>query len=706
MQLEEIKTYFQGVTRERNNSFMCKCPVPTHGDDGVDSTPTVCVSTGDKQPLLIKCQGGCETEDILKAVGLTFKDICEDTPIKTDGLSLAKSYYESKGLEFVEAYTYKDENGKYLYHRVRFKEEAGKTFRYIVVDGDKWKSELGKIKRSIYKLETINNSDTIYVPEGEKDVNTLINLGFTAVTFGSAGDWKRTFSKYFKDKNVILLPDNDKSGIKGMNTVYQDLKGIAKSVNIVTVSERKKGDVTDFFKDGYTLEDFNDIVNKNINDNVNVIDEEINFLDDKGNVIPYYLSKAIAEKHNVISDKISMYYYNDGVYSLVQPNTYNFIDDMVLNKCQISVRLINETTSLVRNMTFKNNIEQTDGYINFKNGLINIQTRNFEELTKDIISFGKVPYVYDPNKADIKGTRFEEFITSSLSEEMLPVIQELIGVCLYPVTHKRAYFYILHGEGRNGKGVLLDIINHMIPDCLKSNITIADYDKRFINSAIKGKTLNLSMDDNTTRLEGIGNLKSVSACESIYVEEKGKDGMSIKPRLTHISAFNKLPSMSEKENAFFDRAITINFKYTFGNAEQVAAGEKDKLEDVELKQYILDNEMDKIVSWGLHGLFRLIDNNYVFTTNEELRVAKEDYRCKVDSVREWAKTTLSPIEGEFKNSDLIKSTDLYKRYTVWCADCGVDKPVGRNAFLDSMKRVFPRHHKTYNKQLHFAIINS
>ena len=62
----------------------------------------------------------------------------------------------------------------------------------------------------------------------------------------------------------------------------------------------------------------------------------------------------------------------------------------------------------------------------------------------------------------------------------------MLGVCLYPLTDKVAYFYFLTGEGRNGKGVLLDIILNIIPNEFRSGISIKDYDTQLANAELKG----------------------------------------------------------------------------------------------------------------------------------------------------------------------------------------------------------------------------
>ena len=72
----------------------------------------------------------------------------------------------------------------------------------------------------------------------------------------------RFFSKYFSGADVVLLPDNDEAGEKLTTRIISDLIGVVNSIKVVKTSERNHGDVTDYFQDGYTIEDFNKLVRK------------------------------------------------------------------------------------------------------------------------------------------------------------------------------------------------------------------------------------------------------------------------------------------------------------------------------------------------------------------------------------------------------------------------------------------------------------
>jgi hypothetical protein len=59
------ETVFRILGGQRHgHSFLCRCPVPGHGQGRGDRNPSLSVRDGDAQ-LLVKCHGGCQTRDVL-----------------------------------------------------------------------------------------------------------------------------------------------------------------------------------------------------------------------------------------------------------------------------------------------------------------------------------------------------------------------------------------------------------------------------------------------------------------------------------------------------------------------------------------------------------------------------------------------------------------------------------------------------------------
>lgn len=151
-------------------------------------------------------------------------------------------------------YPYYDENGTaLLYEVVRLE---GKVFRARVPDGrGGWSWSLKGVKRVPYNLNKVANAQQVFVVEGEKDADRLQALGMVATcnAFG-AGKWEEDYATWFKNKDIVILPDNDDPGIKHANDVANKLSSVAKSIKIVTLPDLPpKGDVSDFLDEGHSI---------------------------------------------------------------------------------------------------------------------------------------------------------------------------------------------------------------------------------------------------------------------------------------------------------------------------------------------------------------------------------------------------------------------------------------------------------------------
>jgi putative DNA primase/helicase len=65
---------------------------------------------------------------------------------------------------------------------------------------------------SINPFDPELSSDTIFVPEGEKDVHTLAANGLAALTFGGTSDRPAGCEQWIARRDVVVLADNDEQG--------------------------------------------------------------------------------------------------------------------------------------------------------------------------------------------------------------------------------------------------------------------------------------------------------------------------------------------------------------------------------------------------------------------------------------------------------------------------------------------------------------
>lgn len=146
------------------------------------------------------------------------------------------------------AYNYMNAEGELLFQCVRW-EPKGFSQRHPDGAGG-WIWNLDGIQPVLYRLPELlaaNPNETIWIVEGEKDVETLRSKGLVATCNPmGAGKWRSSYNTPLKGRQVVIIPDSDAPGKKHAEDVAWHLHGIAKSVKIVTLPEGRK-DVSDYF---------------------------------------------------------------------------------------------------------------------------------------------------------------------------------------------------------------------------------------------------------------------------------------------------------------------------------------------------------------------------------------------------------------------------------------------------------------------------
>lgn len=150
------------------------------------------------------------------------------------------------------SYQYQDETRKTLFTVDRYEQPGRKkTFRQWHIRDGKRINNTDGVRRVPYRLSLLLDSPEIYIVEGEKDADRLVSEGIPATCFMGA-KWQDEYGQYFKGRTVFILPDNDGPGEILGRTIAKATGG-----KIVTLPGLPvKGDVSDWFDSGNTLEDF------------------------------------------------------------------------------------------------------------------------------------------------------------------------------------------------------------------------------------------------------------------------------------------------------------------------------------------------------------------------------------------------------------------------------------------------------------------
>lgn len=195
------------------------------------------------------CHAGCG-----KGTMKTFADRL-GVPAPSNGNGTGK---EKKGFgRIVKTYDYHDETGALSFQACRMEP---KDFRQRKPDGaGGWSWSMKGVTRVPYHLPDVLKADKAYIAEGEKDCDNLQEHGLTATCNPmGAGKWRAEYSRYFRNKTIIILPDNDEPGRAHALQVAAALHEVARSIKIVDLPGLPaKGDVSDWLQAGGTIEELN-----------------------------------------------------------------------------------------------------------------------------------------------------------------------------------------------------------------------------------------------------------------------------------------------------------------------------------------------------------------------------------------------------------------------------------------------------------------
>ncbi len=228
--VETVLSALQGV-KKTGAGWTALCP----GHD--DSNPSLSISEAGGK-VLLKCHAGCDQQAVIEALkGLGAWP-------NGNGHQPGTLPNDYKGEPILARYEYADSAGNPLFYVCR---TPGKEFPVHTVDG-RW--GLKGIKRVLYRLPELAGADYVFLPEGEKDADTLTSMGLTATTApgGAGAPWLDSYTATLARKHVTVMVDSDAPGRKRGRKIAEALSGKAASVKVLDLApDREDGfDVSDW----------------------------------------------------------------------------------------------------------------------------------------------------------------------------------------------------------------------------------------------------------------------------------------------------------------------------------------------------------------------------------------------------------------------------------------------------------------------------
>ncbi len=316
-----------------------------------------------------------------------------------------------------------------------------------------------------------------------------------------------------------------------------------------------------------------------------------------------------------------------------------------------------------------------DGVVNCRNGLLEWRSGELRPHDPEVLSTWQLPVAYEP---DADCPAFRQFLAEVLPPDMLEEVggvaawQEDLGYLLLPGNPLHVAF-LFRGDGRNGKGVLMDVMRALVGPGAVSSLSLEDMvsDRaRFRLAGLVGSALNLCGELDPKFLASTAAFKGLTGGDVVQVERKNRDPFDYRPWATPVFSANDDFASVDRSTAYFARWQVRSFPTV------IPAHRRDP----QLAGRITATELPGIAAAAIAGLRSLMARGH-FREVESAARQKRQFQRHSDHVARFIeeRVIVDPTQS-------TQRPVLYQSYHAWCQDEGIHRPVPAATLLKGVRQ--------------------
>jgi len=285
-----------------------------------------------------------------------------------------------------------------------------------------------------------------------------------------------------------------------------------------------------------------------------------------------------------------------------------------------------------------------------------------------LVSRVELPYAYDP---DAHCPRWCQFVTEVLPEpESRTLLQQMFGYCLTGDTSRQTFF-LLEGNGANGKSVALRVLTLLLGEANVSSLPIESFSRTHDLVTTLGKLVNITSEVGDLGRVDEGLLKQFTGDDTMHFNPKFREPFSAKPTAKLIIAANVRPAFRDRSGGVWRRMKLLPFPITIPSEKQNPHLVTE-----------LAGELSGILNWAIDGAHSLREAGH-FIESPGGRAAKEAYQRESNPAQCFLE--------EFCEQDAaaqVPTDDLYQAYAPYCVDRGYH-PLNQAHFGRVLRTIYP-----------------
>ena len=294
--------------------------------------------------------------------------------------------------------------------------------------------------------------------------------------------------------------------------------------------------------------------------------------------------------------------------------------------------------------------ENTKGFINFRNGVLNLETLELIEHDPKKFFLYCLPFDYDPKAECPYYDNFLDEITLG-REDLANILNEYLGFVISGEDYIFQKALILSGSGKNGKSTFINLVRDLVGAENCSNISIQQLEQSiFASSGLHGKLVNFSEEEPPkTFSETNGVFKNITGDGVINAQYKFGDAFEFENIAKLIISYNEIPYIKDTSKGMLRRLMIIPFDYDLDkNPEKVNPNIKNDLR----------KELSGIFNRALQGWARLKEQKG-FTKSVHTENKVDEIHRYSDIVKAFLDDTVEKTSNE---NDIVAYSDLYDSF--------------------------------------------
>jgi putative DNA primase/helicase len=303
-----------------------------------------------------------------------------------------------------------------------------------------------------------------------------------------------------------------------------------------------------------------------------------------------------------------------------------------------------------------------------ENGVVDLRTTELREGRPGDMLTLWVPVAYDPGAECPYWQQFIEDIFKG-RPEMVSYIRRVLGYSLTAEVTEQC-FWILFGEGANGKSTLLEVMMKVIghygwpipfPGAGWNN-SMSEYQK----AQLPGRRLVISSEGGQRVVLNDTFVKDLSGGDTLNARHPCGRPFDFRPACKLFLRVNKKPGIRDRTHGMWRKVKLIEFRETFPVAPKFAER--------------FDTELPGILTWLVRGCVEWQTSGLQHPADVDAATAA--YRDETDELAEF-------LEGFPRSEDSeIRGRDIFTSYERWCDARKIIDRLTNRSFPEEMKKRF------------------